>query len=109
MCSHTPRSKKGNKRWTSGQKLKNSPPQIIYTSLQSVLDSNPFTDDVTEPHGSVDGIIRMLNFSHELMSSYEVNDDIGSQLFSYIFFFINISLFNTVMEQGNLTAMFAVA
>jgi len=64
------------------------------------LESNPFADDVTEMDVSL--ITQVFTQANLLMRTFDVNERITEQLFAYLFFFTNVSLFNTLMEEGKL-------
>lgn len=38
--------------------------------------------------------------SQELLQSYQVHTEIQAQMFAYLFFFSNVSLFNQLMDKG---------
>lgn len=70
-----------------------------------ILDTNPFQcddDDADEgkrPH-EIDIVINIFHQTHSVLVKYNVHDGIIHQLFAYLFFFTNASLFNTLMERG---------
>uniref|UniRef100_A0A8C9V8J3 Ras association and DIL domains 2b n=1 Tax=Scleropages formosus TaxID=113540 RepID=A0A8C9V8J3_SCLFO len=76
--------------------------KALYAALPAVLDSNPFSDHegLRVPEG-VGGVLAVLKSTLELLCSFQVHWDITTQLFAYLFFFINASLFNTLMERGS--------
>lgn len=70
-----------------------------------ILDTNPFQcdDDDTEEDKrpqEIDVVINIFDQTHKVLTKYHVHNDIIHQLFAYLFFFTNASLFNTLMERG---------
>ncbi|KAJ8246364.1 hypothetical protein GJAV_G00266910 [Gymnothorax javanicus] len=76
--------------------------KTLYTALPGLLDSNPFSDSgqLTVPEG-VRSILDILKETMRLVTTFQVHREIASQLFAYLFFFTNASLFNTLMERGS--------
>ncbi|RXM31497.1 Ras-associating and dilute domain-containing protein [Acipenser ruthenus] len=76
--------------------------QTLYTALPGLLDSNPFSESgqLCVPDG-VNHILEILKETLQLLNQYEVHSEIASQLFAYLFFFTNASLFNALMERGS--------
>ena len=84
--------------------------QVLYAALPSVIDSNPFQsndnfDTVNEKsesciHPSVEKITVIFSNVLEAAKEFQVHSQIIEQLFAYLFFFSNASLFNTLMEKG---------
>uniref|UniRef100_H2Z868 Ras-associating domain-containing protein n=1 Tax=Ciona savignyi TaxID=51511 RepID=H2Z868_CIOSA len=75
--------------------------KTLYGSLPAILDCNPFSD--AESPLSVDHVIELYSSAREMTEQYCVNQQIGDQLFAYLFFFTNVSLFNTLMEEDKST------
>ena len=82
--------------------------QILYSTLPAILDTNPFQneedddddeDSVSTPP-AVALIIEIFQRTLYLVSSHNVHPQIIMQLFAYLFFFANASLFNSFMERG---------
>ncbi|XP_069785761.1 ras-associating and dilute domain-containing protein-like isoform X2 [Narcine bancroftii] len=77
--------------------------KTLYTVLPGMLDSNPFA--ANSPQLSVpQGVMNVLHIFQEtlsLLKRYQVHSEISSQLFAYLFFFTNASLFNALMERGS--------
>ncbi len=82
--------------------------KILYSTLPAILDTNPFQNEdevddeeesVTTPPG-VAVIIEIFQRTLTLASSHNVHPQIIVQLFAYLFFFTNASLFNSLMERG---------
>lgn len=74
----------------------------MYSSLPGVLEGNPFTESnqLRVPDG-LSSILEVLKEALNLLTVYQVHPDISLQLCAYLFFFINASLFNTLMEKGS--------
>ena len=45
-------------------------------------------------------VISIFQITYDVVKAYSVHEDILHQLFAYLFFFTNASLFNTLMERG---------
>lgn len=70
-----------------------------------ILDTNPFqcdNEDIDEDKRpqEIDVVINIFDQTHKVLTKYHVHNDIIHQLFAYLFFFTNASLFNTLMERG---------
>ncbi|XP_078062848.1 ras-interacting protein 1-like, partial [Mustelus asterias] len=77
--------------------------KTLYTVLPGMLDSNPFAAETTQlsiPQGVKD-ILDIFEGTLRLLKCYRVHSEIASQLFAYLFFFTNASLFNALMERGS--------
>ncbi|KAJ8363763.1 hypothetical protein SKAU_G00125940 [Synaphobranchus kaupii] len=76
--------------------------KTLYMVLPGLLDSNPFSESgqLLVPEG-VGGILDILKETLRLLTSFQVHTEIASQLFAYLFFFTNASLFNALMERGS--------
>ncbi|XP_074553708.1 ras-associating and dilute domain-containing protein-like [Halichoeres trimaculatus] len=74
----------------------------MYSSLPGVLEGNPFSESsqLRVPDG-LNSILEVLKEALNLLTVYQVHPDISLQLCAYLFFFINASLFNTLMERGS--------
>uniref|UniRef100_UPI003AAF763C ras-associating and dilute domain-containing protein-like isoform X2 n=1 Tax=Centroberyx gerrardi TaxID=166262 RepID=UPI003AAF763C len=74
----------------------------MYSALPSLLDGNPFSESgqLRVPDG-VSGILEVLKEALKLLNAFQVHPDISLQLCAYLFFFINASLFNALMERGS--------
>lgn len=81
--------------------------QVLYSSLPAILDSNPFQGDegdedeeaISTPPG-VSFVINIFSKMLALVQQHMVHPQIVTQLFEYLFFFANASLFNSLMERG---------
>lgn len=73
----------------------------MYAVLPGLLDSNPFSESgqLRMPAG-VSQILDVLKEALHLLNTFQVHSEITSQLLTYLFFFTNASLFNTLMERG---------
>ena len=76
--------------------------------MPAVLDTNPFQneddesdedEETTTPQG-VSVIVEVFQAAFQLAESHNVHPQIITQLFAYLFFFTNASLFNSLMERG---------
>ncbi|XP_071504818.1 ras-associating and dilute domain-containing protein-like [Diadema antillarum] len=79
--------------------------KTLYVALPAVLDSNPFLDDVQDGRNSpsnngMDKVLYVFKSTFDLMQEVGVHPQITSQLFAYLLFFTNASLFNMLMERG---------
>ncbi|XP_075908903.1 ras-associating and dilute domain-containing protein [Petromyzon marinus] len=83
--------------------------KALYAALPGLLDSNPFAcghDAATAVDGhlrlsaGVRRVVAIYTATRELLAACAVHADVAAQLFSYLFFFSNASLFNTLMERG---------
>lgn len=74
----------------------------MYAVLPGLLDSNPFSESgpLRMPTG-VSQILDVLKEALHLLNTFQVHSEITSQLLTYLFFFTNASLFNTLMERGS--------
>ena len=67
------------------------------------MDTNPFqdTDENSDKRPQeVETVISIYQTTYDVVKAYSVHEDILHQLFAYLFFFTNASLFNTLMERG---------
>lgn len=76
----------------------------MYAALSGLLDENPFSEDgqLRVPTG-LSRVLEVLKEALGLLTSFQVHADISLQLFAYLFFFINASLFNALMDRGEIT------
>nr|XP_057918481.1 ras-associating and dilute domain-containing protein isoform X2 [Doryrhamphus excisus] len=88
--------------------------KVLYPILPAFLDCNPFEEDpdpgegASVPHRSrlrfpdeIQQIVAVLNETQRLLSDYQLHPEISTQLIGYLFYFINASLFNLLMERGS--------
>lgn len=75
----------------------------MYSALSGLLDGNPFSESgqLRVPDG-LESILEVLKEALKLLTAFQVHPDIALQLCAYLFFFINASLFNTLMERGKI-------
>ncbi|XP_023691427.1 ras-associating and dilute domain-containing protein-like [Paramormyrops kingsleyae] len=73
----------------------------LYSTLSGLLDSSPFTErgQLQTPKAVLD-TVAVFRDAMRLFSSCGVHRDVVTQLFAYLFFFTNASVFNTLMERG---------
>lgn len=90
--------------------------QVLYPVLPGLLDCNPFRESpdpqVTgesarvlgssglQVPGEIQQIVEVLTETWRLLSDCHLHPEISSQLIGYLFYFINASLFNSLMERG---------
>nr|XP_057904402.1 ras-associating and dilute domain-containing protein-like isoform X2 [Doryrhamphus excisus] len=79
----------------------------MYSALPALLDGNPFSESghLRVPDG-LSSILDLLQEALRLFSGFQVHPDIRLQLCAYLFFFINASLFNTLMERGSVVGFY---
>ncbi|XP_028332317.1 ras-associating and dilute domain-containing protein [Gouania willdenowi] len=87
--------------------------KVLYPILPGLLDHNPFRDCSSESSPSLcdaDGlkvaagiqqVLDLLNESDLLFSDCQVHPEISSQFIGYLFYFINASLLNSLLERGS--------
>ncbi|KAM9336593.1 ras-associating and dilute domain-containing protein [Symphorus nematophorus] len=92
--------------------------KVLYPILPHLLDCNPFRQ--RSPHAQVTGesarfagsggmqvpgeiqhLMEVLTDTWRLLSDCQLHPEISSQLIGYLFYFINASLFNSLMERGS--------
>ncbi|XP_076003871.1 ras-associating and dilute domain-containing protein [Genypterus blacodes] len=82
--------------------------KALYVVLPGLLDCNPFPVDNSEPcwKGGVGfpepirRVLQVFQNAQELLQGYQVHPEIQAQMFAYLFFFSNVSLFNQLMDKG---------
>ncbi|XP_051904135.1 ras-associating and dilute domain-containing protein-like [Hippocampus zosterae] len=79
----------------------------MYSALPAMLDGNPFSTSgrLRAPDG-LSGVLDVLKEALQLFTSFQVHADICLQLCAYLFFFINASLFNALMERGSVVGFY---
>ncbi|KAM4525789.1 ras-associating and dilute domain-containing protein [Fundulus diaphanus] len=85
--------------------------KFLYPVLPSILDSNPFRESPGECSRGLGGgvhipveirqVVEVLNESWRMFLDCQVHPEVSSQLVGYLFYFINASLFNSLMERGS--------
>uniref|UniRef100_A0A3B4B9H0 Ras-associating and dilute domain-containing protein n=1 Tax=Periophthalmus magnuspinnatus TaxID=409849 RepID=A0A3B4B9H0_9GOBI len=86
----------------------------LYVVLPGLLDCNPFPVDGSEPcwKGGVGfpepvrRVLQVFQSTQELLQGYQVHPEIQAQMFAYLFFFSNVSLFNQLMDKGPVRGWF---
>ncbi|XP_043956090.1 ras-associating and dilute domain-containing protein-like isoform X2 [Gambusia affinis] len=79
----------------------------MYPALGGLLDGNPFSEDgQLRLPVSLGNILQVLKEALQLLSAFQVHPDISLQLCAYLFFFINASLFNSLMERGSVAGFY---
>lgn len=88
--------------------------QVLYPILPAFLDSNPFKEGhsltgkgapvlgssgLTVPD-QVQQVVDVLSETQRLLSDCQLHPEISTQLIAFLFYFINASLFNLLMERG---------
>lgn len=91
------------------------PPQVLYPILPDLLHCNPFRRAPDQPGderlrgpgssglqvpAEVQSLVEVLSATWRLLSDCQLHQEISSQLIGYLFYFINASLFNSLMERG---------
>ncbi|KAM4584469.1 ras-associating and dilute domain-containing protein isoform 2-T2 [Odontesthes bonariensis] len=81
--------------------------KALYVVLPGLLDCNPFPADNSEPCWKGIGfpepvrrVLQVFQSAQELLQGYQVHPEIQAQMFAYLFFFSNVSLFNQLMDKG---------
>ncbi|XP_056136906.1 ras-associating and dilute domain-containing protein [Lampris incognitus] len=80
----------------------------LYVVLPGLLDCNPFPVENSEPCWKggigfpepVRRVLQVFQIAQELLQGYQVHPEIQAQMFAYLFFFCNVSLFNQLMDKG---------
>lgn len=49
--------------------------------------------------------VQVFQNAQELLQGYQVHPEIQAQMFAYLFFFSNVSLFNQLMDKGRVKSM----
>ncbi|RVE69923.1 hypothetical protein OJAV_G00082820 [Oryzias javanicus] len=79
----------------------------MYSALSGLLDGNPFSDGGRlQAPGGLGSILEVLKEALELLTAFQVHADIALQLCAYLFFFINASLFNALMDRGSVAGFY---
>lgn len=80
----------------------------MYSALSGLLDGNPFSESgQLRVPGGLSAILEVLKETLRLLTAFQVHPDISLQLCAYLFFFINASLFNALMERGRTCGLLA--
>ncbi|KAF6716827.1 Ras-associating and dilute domain-containing protein [Oryzias melastigma] len=78
----------------------------MYSALFGLLDGNPFSDGGLRVPGGLGSILEVLKEALKLLTAFQVHSDISLQLCAYLFFFINASLFNALMDRGSVAGFY---
>ncbi len=49
---------------------------------------------------AVHRVVSVFQATSDLLQQYQVHSEIQSQMFAYLFFFTNVSLFNQLIDKG---------
>ncbi|CAK6976422.1 ras-associating and dilute domain-containing protein, partial [Scomber scombrus] len=90
---------------------------VLYPILPGLLDCNPFRESPDsqatgegaqilgsgglQVPGEIEQVVEVLTETRRLLSDCQLHPEISSQLIAYVFYFINASLFNSLMERGS--------
>ncbi|XP_051559612.1 ras-associating and dilute domain-containing protein isoform X3 [Myxocyprinus asiaticus] len=90
--------------------------KTLYIVLPGLLDCNPFgaepsSEQCRQAVGvcvcavcvmpeAVRRVVSVFQTTSDLLQQYQVHSEIQSQMFSYLFFFTNVSLFNQLIDKG---------
>ncbi|CAG02211.1 unnamed protein product, partial [Tetraodon nigroviridis] len=79
----------------------------MYPALPGLLEGNPFSEggQLRLPAG-LSSILEVLKETLKLAKAFQVHPDISLQLCAYLFFFINASMFNALMERGSVVGFY---
>ncbi|XP_008291037.1 ras-associating and dilute domain-containing protein [Stegastes partitus] len=89
--------------------------KVLYPILPGLLDCNPFRGSHEgagesalvlgsgglQVPGEIQQVVEVLTESWTLLSDCQLHPEVSSQLIGYLFYFINASLFNSLMERGS--------
>ncbi|XP_016105332.1 ras-associating and dilute domain-containing protein-like isoform X2 [Sinocyclocheilus grahami] len=96
--------------------------KTLYVVLPGLLDCNPFgTESASEQCRRAVGVcvcavcvmpeavrrvVSVFQITSDLLQQYQVHSEIQSQMFAYLFFFTNVSLFNQLIDKGPVRGWF---
>ncbi|KAK5851315.1 hypothetical protein PBY51_002118 [Eleginops maclovinus] len=90
--------------------------KVLYPVLPGLLDCSPFRESPDQLHGErasilgsgalqvpgeIQHLVDVLTDTWRLLCDCQLHPEISSQLIGYLFYFINASLFNSLMERGS--------
>uniref|UniRef100_A0A8D2ZP27 Si:ch211-176g6.2 n=1 Tax=Scophthalmus maximus TaxID=52904 RepID=A0A8D2ZP27_SCOMX len=81
--------------------------KVLYPILPGLLDCNPFRKSPDlgssglQVPDEIQRVVEVLNEAWILLSDCQLHPEISSQLIGYLFYFINASLVNSLMERGS--------
>ncbi|KAG2455973.1 RADIL protein, partial [Polypterus senegalus] len=86
----------------------------LYVCLPGLLECNPFLTEATDSSWrssasvpeAVRKVVLIYQTTLDLLQQYEVHMEVQSQMFAYLFFFTNVSLFNQLLDKGDLLESF---
>ncbi|CAM4502945.1 unnamed protein product [Leuciscus chuanchicus] len=90
--------------------------KTLYVVLPGLLDCNPFGTESSSEQcrravgvcvcavcvmpEAVHRVVSVFQTTSDLLQQYQVHAEIQSQMFAYLFFFTNVSLFNQLIDKG---------
>ncbi|XP_043945427.1 ras-associating and dilute domain-containing protein isoform X2 [Protopterus annectens] len=81
--------------------------KTLYVALPNLLKSTPFLSENVDSRQStspfpdvVQKVVLIYQTATELLHHFEVHTEVATQMFAYLFFFSNASLFNQLMDKG---------
>ncbi|XP_051561443.1 ras-associating and dilute domain-containing protein-like isoform X2 [Myxocyprinus asiaticus] len=90
--------------------------KTLYVVLPGLLDCNPFGAESSSEQcrravgvcvcavcvmpEAVRRVVSVFQTTSDLLQQYQVHSEIQSQMFAYLFFFTNVSLFNQLIDKG---------
>ncbi|XP_016390127.1 ras-associating and dilute domain-containing protein-like isoform X2 [Sinocyclocheilus rhinocerous] len=96
--------------------------KTLYVVLPGLLDCNPFGTESASEHcrravgvcvcavcvmpEAVRRVVSVFQTTSDLLQQYQVHSEIQSQMFAYLFFFTNVSLFNQLIDKGPVRGWF---
>uniref|UniRef100_A0A673ANK4 Si:ch211-176g6.2 n=1 Tax=Sphaeramia orbicularis TaxID=375764 RepID=A0A673ANK4_9TELE len=76
--------------------------KALYPTLPGLLDCNLFRENPElELSGGIKQMVEVLTETWRLLLDSQLHPEISSQLIAYLFYFINASLFNLLMDRGS--------
>ncbi|XP_039629956.1 ras-associating and dilute domain-containing protein isoform X2 [Polypterus senegalus] len=86
----------------------------LYVCLPGLLECNPFLTEATDSSWrssasvpeAVRKVVLIYQTTLDLLQQYEVHMEVQSQMFAYLFFFTNVSLFNQLLDKGPMRGWF---
>uniref|UniRef100_A0A8C9VE91 Rap associating with DIL domain n=1 Tax=Scleropages formosus TaxID=113540 RepID=A0A8C9VE91_SCLFO len=80
----------------------------LYTSLMGLLDQTPGHTEGQVPE-SVLKVLKVFQTTQSLLQQCQVHPEVQSQMFAYLFFFSNASLFNQLLDKGPVRGWFCTS
>ncbi|KAM9816832.1 ras-associating and dilute domain-containing protein [Neosynchiropus ocellatus] len=82
--------------------------KVLHPILTGLLDCNPFRESADSPTSGglktpyeLEQLVLVMSETGRLLSGCLLHPEMSSQLMAYLFYFINASLFNSLMERGS--------